>query len=156
MYRIDSASKTIAASPQAIYQAFIDPDKLVVWLPPEGMSAQIDCFEPKKGGRYRIVLTYETSEGTGGKTTETTDVSEGTFTELIPEAKITWSGHFDSADPSMMNEMLQTWYFEAVPDGTKVTIICENVPEGIRKEDHDSGLESSLHNLAAFLETLKK
>jgi len=46
-----------------------------------------------------------------------------------------------------------TWMFEAVPEGTRVTIVCENVPEGIRKEDHDVGLRSSLENLAGFTET---
>jgi hypothetical protein len=33
-----------------------------------------------------------------------------------------------------------------------IAIRCENVPEGIRKEDHDAGLKSSLDNLAAFTE----
>lgn len=36
--------------------------------------------------------------------------------------------------------------------GTKVTITCENVPEGIRQEDHDAGLQSTLKNLVIFVE----
>jgi hypothetical protein len=45
-----------------------------------------------------------------------------------------------------------TWTLAAVPEGTKVNIVCENVPEGIKKEDHDVGLTSTLENLAAFTE----
>ena len=37
------------------------------------------------------------------------------------------------------------------PPEVKVSIIAENVPEGIRKEDHDAGLNSSLQNLARYL-----
>ena len=48
--------------------------------------------------------------------------------------------------------MTQKWFLETISEGTKVTIVCENVPEGIRKEDHDAGLMSTLENLAIFTE----
>lgn len=48
--------------------------------------------------------------------------------------------------------MVQTWYLEAVAEGTKVTVVCENVPEGVQKIDHDEGLTSTLNNLATFTE----
>jgi hypothetical protein len=46
--------------------------------------------------------------------------------------------------------MKMTWTLARVPGGIEVTIVCEDVPEGIRKEDHDAGLRSTLANLAAF------
>lgn len=48
--------------------------------------------------------------------------------------------------------MIMTWNLDEVPGGTKVTIVCENVPGGIRQEDHEVGMSSTLANLAAFLE----
>jgi uncharacterized protein YndB with AHSA1/START domain len=33
--RIDSASRVIMASPRIIYQAYMNPEALVSWLPPE-------------------------------------------------------------------------------------------------------------------------
>jgi len=60
---------------------------------------------------------------------------------------------FQSEDPAFAGEMIMTWTLAAVPEGTKVTIVCENVPEGIRKEDHDIGLRSTLENLAIFTES---
>lgn len=59
---------------------------------------------------------------------------------------------FNSEDPAFSGEMIQKWLLEDVSEGTKVTIVCENVPEGIRKEDHDTGLRSTLENLAIFTE----
>jgi hypothetical protein len=37
-------------------------------------------------------------------------------------------------------------------EGTLVRIRAENVPEGIRPEDHDAGLNSSLEKLARLVE----
>lgn len=150
--RIDSASRVILASPQTIYQAFLNPESLVLWLPPKGMTGQIDKFEPYKGGHYSMTLTYELDHSIEGKTSENSDVTKGMFVDLVPDNKIVLSGKFDSDNPAFSSEMIQTWYLEEVSVGTKVIIICENVPEGVRKKDHDEGLNSTLDNLATFTE----
>lgn len=40
-----------------------------------------------------------------------------------------------------------------VAGGTEVTITCKDVPSGIRSEDHQVGLRSTLANLAAYTES---
>ncbi|AIC93098.1 SRPBCC domain-containing protein [Shouchella lehensis] len=150
--RTDSASRIIVASPQTIYQSFLYPQALVSWLPPEGMSGHIDMFDPREGGTYRLTLTYEMDHSNPGKTSENTDVSQVKFLELVPNKRIVQSVKFHSDDQEFLGEMKQTWLLESISEGTKVTIICENVPEGIRKEDHDTGLRSTLENLATFTE----
>ncbi len=77
---------------------------------------------------------------------------QGRFVELIPDRKIVWQAEFASDDPAFAGTMTMTWRFDAVPEGTHVTILCENVPDGIRREDHDEGLRSTLENLARFVE----
>lgn len=149
--RIDTVSKIIDASPQTLYQAFMDTGSLVKWLPPKGMSGEISLFEPVIGGRFQITLTYEDKYTTQGKTTENTDTLEGTFIELVPYKKIVEAGVFDSDDPTFARKMVMTWYFEEVVLGTKVTIVAENVPEDIKKEDHLDGLNSTLKNLGHFV-----
>ena len=44
--RVDRVLKETAASPSTIYQAILNPDALVSWLPPDGMRGEIDLFEP--------------------------------------------------------------------------------------------------------------
>ncbi|MFD1134865.1 SRPBCC family protein [Paenibacillus urinalis] len=150
--RTDTASRVIKASPQTLYQAFVNSEALVTWLPPKGMSGRIDVFDPRVGGTYRITLTYEMDHDLPGKTSNNTDVSQGEFLELVPEKRIVQSVNFSSEDPAFSGEMIQKWLFETISEGTKVTIICENVPEGIQKEDHDIGLRSTLENLAIYTE----
>ena len=151
--RTDSASRVIKASPDEIYRAFVDPSALVSWLPPKGMRAHLDVFEPRAGGRYRMTLTYEQPDhAVFGKSSEHSDVVEAKFVELVPNERVVQLVDFESADPAFAGTMRMTWSLAAVASGTEVTFVCENVPEGIRKEDHDEGLRSSLSNLAALVE----
>lgn len=150
--RTDTASRAIKASPGAIYNAFADPAALASWLPPQGMRARIERFEPHPGGRYRLVLTYDDPSGAPGKATADSDIVEGRFLALEPGERIVWEVGFVSDDPAFAGTMTMTWRFKEVRDGTEVTILCENVPAGIRQEDHDAGLRSTLENLARFVE----
>ncbi|MCD9025469.1 SRPBCC family protein [Cohnella silvisoli] len=151
--RTDSASRVIMSSPRTIYKAFVDPKALVSWLPPKGMIGHIYEFDARNGGAYRMSLTYVgTDHSTIGKTSEHADVVQGRFLELVPDERVVQLVEFESEDPAFAGTMTMTWSLAAVPEGTEVTIVCENVPEGIRQDDHAAGLSSSLENLAAFTE----
>lgn len=58
---------------------------------------------------------------------------------------------FESEDPSFSGTMQMTWTFQPQGERTLVTIEARNVPEGIRPEDHDAGLNSSIEKLAEFV-----
>jgi len=151
--RTDTASRVIKALPQNIYKALVDPEALVSWLPPKGMKGHIFELDARVGGAYRMSLTYlGTDHSTQGKTSEHTDVIKGRFLEFAPDERIVQLVEFQSDDPAFAGEMIMTWTLAAVPEGTAVTIVCENVPEGIGKEDHDVGLRFSLENLADYIE----
>lgn len=151
--RTDSATRMIAASPQTIYRAFLDPEAWAKWLPPEGMTGHIYEFEPRPGGAYRMALIYNKEDrSTRGKTSDDADVVEGRFLELVPDEQIVHLVTFESDDPAFAGEMKMRWSLSPIVGGTKVTITCENVPDGIRQEDHDAGLQSTLKNLANFVE----
>lgn len=145
--RTETASRVIMAEPQTIYQAFLNPKSLVSWLPPKGMSGHIDNFDPREGGTYNMTLTYEEDQPSSGKLRKTL-----MYTKLVPDKRIVQLVIFDSESPDFTGEMIQKWLLESITEGTRVTIVCENVPKGIRKEDHDLGLKSTLENLAIFVE----
>ncbi|HZG76656.1 MAG TPA: hypothetical protein VEZ72_12470, partial [Paenibacillus sp.] len=42
---IDTASLVVQASPPSVYRAFVDPDALIAWLPPKGMSGSIEAYD---------------------------------------------------------------------------------------------------------------
>jgi uncharacterized protein YndB with AHSA1/START domain len=150
--RTDSAFREIAASPRKLYQAFVDAGSVAAWLPPEGMTGRFDAFEPRAGGAYRMTLTYADAEDAPGKSSDDSDVVEGVFVELVPDARIVQRAEFQSDDPALAGAMTITWRLDPVDAGTRVTVTCEDVPVAIPRKDHLAGLRSTLENLAAFVE----
>jgi uncharacterized protein YndB with AHSA1/START domain len=151
--RSTSVSTVIKATRQQVYQAFLEADAVAEWLAPDGMKGHVDILEPHVGGKLRLSLTYlDQNDRPRGKSSEDVDTSEGTFVELIPDEKIVQVFEFESDQPEFAGEMTITWSFADVDDGTEVTVLMENIPEGIRLEDNELGSRQSLQKLAAYVE----
>jgi uncharacterized protein YndB with AHSA1/START domain len=142
----------VAAPPERVWLALVDPDELLAWLPPEGMSGRFDRFDCRPGGSYRMVLTYDDASASPGKSTEDSDVVEARFVDVVPGDRVVQAVDFVSDDPAFAGTMTMTWAVTAVEGGTRVDITADGVPDGISAEDHAAGIESSLANLAARLE----
>ncbi len=154
MTRTDTGSRVIGATPQALYDAFVDPRAVAAWRPPAGMRAEIYNFEARVGGGYRMAFVYESDDpAVRGKSTEKADVFTGTFVELVPGERIIERATFESDDPAFAGIMSVTTTFRSAAEGTaEVTMACSDVPEGIGAADHAAGIASSLANLAAYAE----
>lgn len=152
MTRTDTASRLVAAPPDRVYAALVDPEALLAWLPPEGMSGSFDRFDARPGGSYRLTLRYADASSAPGKATADSDIVEGRFVDLVPGVRVVQAADFVSDDPAFAGTMTMTWEVTAVGTGTRVDIRADNVPAGISAEDHAAGLASSLANLAAYLE----
>jgi uncharacterized protein YndB with AHSA1/START domain len=152
MSRTDSASRFVNADVQRVFAALLDPAQLSEWLPPQEMSGRFERFDPRPGGSYRLVLTYEDGTSNSGKATADSDIVEARFLEIVPDARVVQAVDFVSDDPAFAGTMTMTWEVAAHAAGTQVTIRAADVPEGISAEDHAAGLSSSLAQLAACVE----
>lgn len=150
--RIDSASRLISATPTAVYRAFAAPGAMEQWIPPSNMTGTMLHFDFREGGSYRMRLTYAEPQKGRGKSSEDSDEVEVRLTKLEDGQRIEQEVTFESEDPAFSGIMRMIWTFQSEEDGTLVTVRAENVPEGIRPEDHEAGLNSSLKNLAGFVE----
>ena len=65
MPRTDRASRVIAP-PERVYAAFVDPDALVA-CSTAGDDRELEHFDPRPGGSYRLVLTYADPSPAPGK-----------------------------------------------------------------------------------------
>ena len=152
MPRTDTASRVIAAPPAQVYAALVDPEALAAWLPPDGMTARFERFDPRPGGSYRLVLTYPDASRAAGKSTADSDIVEARYVDLVPDVRVVQAVDFVSDDPAFAGTMTMTWEVTAVDGGTRVDITADDVPDGIAAEDHAEGLASSLANLAEHVE----
>jgi uncharacterized protein YndB with AHSA1/START domain len=151
MGRTDIASLVLEAAPDRVYAALVDPDALLAWLPPNGMTARFERFDGRPGGGYRMVLTYADASSAPGKATADSDLVEARFVEMVPGVRVVQAVDFVSDDPSYGGTMTMTWELSRVDAGTRIEIRADDVPDGIPADDHAAGLTSSLQNLAAHL-----
>lgn len=152
MARTDSASRVIRADPPSVFSALVDADALVEWLPPSGMSGRFERFDVRRGGSYRLVLTYPENSPASGKATPDSDIVEARFLDVVPDERVVQAVDFVSDDPALHGTMTMTWELSEENGGTRVVISADDVPPGISPEDHAMGMQSSLANLAAFVE----
>ncbi|WP_427004373.1 SRPBCC family protein [Pseudarthrobacter sp. H2] len=154
MARTDTSSRVVAAPLERVYAAFIDPNALVEWLPPNGMTGRFERFDARPGGSYRMVLTYTEASTARGKATADSDIVEARFVDMVPGVRVVQAVDFVSDDPEYAGTMTMTmtWDVATVGAGTLVEIRADNVPSGISADDHAAGFASSLANLAAYVE----
>ena len=141
----------VPAPPEAVYAAFLDPAVLVRWLPPGDMTGRIHAFDARVGGGYEMSLFYPADEPTPrGKTAALEDRVRVRFVELSPARRIVQAVVFQADDPALQGEMTMTWTFAPAPGGTRVSVVSEDLPPGLRAEDNDEGARQSLGQLAAL------
>jgi uncharacterized protein YndB with AHSA1/START domain len=148
--RTDAASLVIRADPHRVFAALVEEGALVQWLPPRGMVGRFERFDARPGGSYRLVLTR--TDGGAGKSAADSDVAEVRFVELVPDELLVQAVDFEADDPAFRGTMTMTWQLSPAPGGTLLEVRADDVPSGIIAEDHVAGMESSLANLAEFLE----
>lgn len=150
--RVDRASRLVRAPREAVYAALVDPALLVRWLPPDGMTGRFEHFDARPGGSYRLVLTYGADSASVGKATSDTDVVEARFLTVQAGERVEQAVDFQSDDPAFTGTMRMSWELSDSDGATLVEIRAEDVPPGITPEDHDTGMQASLANLARLLE----
>jgi uncharacterized protein YndB with AHSA1/START domain len=134
--------RVLRAPPDRVYRAFLDPDAMAKWLPPNGFTCKVHHMDAKVGGTYKMSFTNFTT----GKSHS----FGGTYLELKPNERIRYSDKFD--DPNMAGEMQTTITLKKVSGGTEVTIVQEGVPAIIPAEACYVGWQESLTLLAKLVE----
>jgi len=134
--------RVLRATPEKIYKAFLDPDAMAKWLPPNGFTAKVHRMDAKVGGSYEMSFTNFTT----GKSHS----FGGTYVELAPHERIRYTDKFD--DPNLPGEMQTTVALTKVSCGTDLNIVQEGVPGVIPVEACYLGWQESLAQLAKLLE----
>ncbi len=134
--------RVLRAPAERVYRAFIDPDAMCKWLPPNGFTAKIHQSDAKVGGGYRMsFMNFSTGQSHffGGK-----------YVELTPHERIRYTDRFE--DPNLPGEMQVTVTFKKVSVGTELNIVQEGIPAVILPEACYLGWGESLVLLAKLVE----
>jgi uncharacterized protein YndB with AHSA1/START domain len=134
--------RVLATRPEKVYRAFLEPDALAKWLPPNGFTCTVHALEGKVGGSFRMSFrNFTTGAGHsfGGK-----------YLELVPGELVRYTDRFE--DPNLAGEIRVTVTLRKVSVGTEVTIVQEGLPDVIPLEACYLGWQESLRNLSRLVE----
>jgi uncharacterized protein YndB with AHSA1/START domain len=134
--------RVLRAPADRVYRAFLDPDAMAKWLPPNGFTGKIHEMDARVGGGYRMSFTNFSS----GKSHS----FGGTYIDLTPHERIRYTDRFD--DPTLSGEMQVTITLRKVSCGTELEIVQEGVPSVIPAEACYMGWQESLSLLAHLVE----
>lgn len=149
--RSTRASCHIDAPRAVVYRALLDPNAVVQWKVPDGMTCEVHAFEPREGGVLRISLTYDAPHASG-KTHARTDTYHGRFTRLVPDERIVEVDEFETSDPALRGEMTITITLADADEGTELVAVHEGLPGGVALSDNETGWRMALAKLAALVE----
>jgi uncharacterized protein YndB with AHSA1/START domain len=145
-----SVSRIVDAHPEAVFAAFTEPELLVQWQSPDGMTARIHRHDMRPGGGYEMSLFYDDLRAQG-KSGGNEDRYAATFLTFDPPRRIVEEIAFDSDDPDVSQPMIMTVDLEPAGDATRITLTFDNLPAGVSSEDNDEGSRQSLAKLARLL-----
>jgi uncharacterized protein YndB with AHSA1/START domain len=134
--------RVLATKPDKVYRAFIEPDAVAKWLPPNGFTCTVHQLDAKVGGAHRMSFR--------NFTTGMSHSFGGTYLELAPGERLRYTDTFD--DPHMPGEMQVTVALKPVSVGADVTIVQEGIPDAIPVDACYLGWQESLRNLARLVE----
>lgn len=134
--------RVIRAAPDRVYRAFIDPDAMAKWLPPNGFTGKVHHMDARVGGSYRMSFTnFSTGDS---------HAFGGEFVELVPNERLSYTDRFD--DDNLPGEMRTTVTLAAVSCGTELRVVQEGIPEAIPVEACYLGWQESLVLLIMLVE----
>jgi uncharacterized protein YndB with AHSA1/START domain len=134
--------RVLRTTPERLYRAFIDPDAMAKWLPPNGFTGKVHNMDARVGGKYKMSFTNFSS----GKSHS----FGGEFLELVPGERLRYVDRFD--DPGLPGEMTVTVNLKKVLVGTEITIVQEGIPDAIPAEACSLGWQESLALLTLLVE----
>lgn len=134
--------RVLRTTPERLYKAFVDPDALAKWLPPNGFTAKVHHMDARVGGSFRMSFTnFSTGNG---------HAFGGTYLELQPGERLRYTDTFD--DPNLPGEMVTTVTLAKVSCGTELTVVQEGIPAAIPTEACYLGWQESLVLLGKLVE----
>ncbi len=134
--------RVLKAQPEKVYRAFIDPDAMARWIPPNGFTGKVHHMDVKVGGTFKMSFT--------NFTTGTVISFGGDYLEVVPSERLRYTDVFD--DPNLPGVMTVTITLKKVSVGTELTAVQEGVPDVIPLEACYLGWQESLLNLARLVE----
>jgi uncharacterized protein YndB with AHSA1/START domain len=125
--------RTIAATAEDLFDAWLDPKALAIWMRPGTIQSTSAKVDPRVGGRYEIVMNGEAERFP----------HTGMYRVIDRPRRLVFTWHSPATE---QNESLVTVDFVRLGESTEVVVTHEQLPVSAR-ESHSRGWASGLEHL---------
>jgi len=127
--------RRIKAPPQAVFDAFVLPDKIALWWGPDQGPVLSATVDPQVGGRFHVRFRMEDGSEHG---------SGGLFETFDPPHRLAMSWKWDNdGDPVSLVEVT----LRAIEGGTELTFTHSRLPDAASRDSHEAGWNGALDKL---------
>jgi uncharacterized protein YndB with AHSA1/START domain len=130
--------RTIAATPEVLFDAWLDPISLSHWMRPGGIQSTQARVDPRVGGEYEVIMRTDTNPIR----------HRGVYRAIERPRRLvfTWE-----SPPTDNRETLVTVDFIAKGKSTEIVVTHEQLPESALPS-HANGWTSAIEKLEQFVE----
>ncbi len=129
--------RTIAATPERVFEAFTQAEKLARWFgPASDYVCRVHTLEPRAGGRYRFEL--QRPDGY-------VSVAAGIYEEVSPPNRLVFSWAWEDKPEHLTSRVIVN--IEPKGEGTRVVLVHEQLPTAASSEAHTKGWTGCLDRL---------
>ena len=134
-------TRVVAATPEAAFQAWTQPEHMRRWACPEGAMVDDVSVDLTVGGAYRIRML--TPDGT-------VYTAFGEYRTIEPPDRLVYTWDWEESEHAV-GETLVTVTFAALGDATEVVLRHEGFPSAQAREGHQKGWGSCLNQFESLL-----
>jgi uncharacterized protein YndB with AHSA1/START domain len=139
-------TRVLDAPRERVFAAWTDPAQVSRWMGPGEVSAEVEAWDARPGGQYRIIMRGIPGDGHYAVC--------GVYREVDPPSRIvfTWAWEQDAATRRPGHETLVTVTFRALGRRTEITLRHERFDSAESRDSHNRGWTGVFDKLAQFLE----
>jgi uncharacterized protein YndB with AHSA1/START domain len=132
-------TRTFDAPAERVFDAWLS-ESVAEWIGPQGVRAEISEFDPRVGGKYRIIMN--TPDGNRIPV-------GGIYKEIDRPKRLVFSWGWEKED----QDTLVTLTFRETGGKTEMTLKHTNFADSTRRDSHKHGWTGSFDKLESFLAT---
>lgn len=151
---MDIIERTVAASPERVWQLWTTPEGISQWWAPDGFRTDVDRLDLTSGGELVYTMTAtapEQVEFLKENGIPLSTQSRKVFTELSRPSRIAYRSLVDFVPGHEPYEQLTVVDLEPVDEGTRVVMQVEPMHDAVWTERLLAGRANELENLARLV-----
>jgi uncharacterized protein YndB with AHSA1/START domain len=139
-----SLERVIPATPEELFELWVDPAQLVKWWAPDGYQCRIDALDVQPGGRWRTSLIKDGSKAVS---------INGVYRTIEPPRRLAFSWAWEGVDGLSGHETEVCVSFIAVPGGTRLMLTHHTFADKPARDRHLLGWVSGLDRIVRIYAT---